>query len=280
MIRRIARLNFGGVFVLIGLLGGMLIVATSVTRVDAQDSPETLRATFEKKVFANQSADATDLNYRLFRPQNVVPGQSYPLVVFLHGAGERGSDNQAQLKHSVHEFVRPERQQKYPCFVIAPQCPKDAKWVEIDWSQKSGEGSFDTATSPIVDSVVQLIDVMLDSEPIDSARVYFAGLSMGGYGSWYAAAKWPQKIAAVIPVCGGGDPSWADRYNGVAIWALHGQVDRAVPVVRSREMVSAIARVGHAPEVRYTEYPGVDHDSWTQTFVRDDVFAWLFAQHR
>ena len=248
----------------------------------AQSStPEELRALFEKKVFPSQDGGQTpDLNYRLFRPAAIDSSQKYPLVVFLHGAGERGGDNEAQLVHSVHEFARPDRQKHYPAFVIAPQCPKDRKWVEIDWSQKSGKGSFDEAASPVIDSVMQLVETMLDSEPIDSSRIYFTGLSMGGYGSWYASAKWADKVAAVIPVCGGGDPAWAARYNGVAIWALHGQKDSAVPIGRSREMVAAIASVGHAPEVRYTEYPGVNHDSWTRSFTRDDLFAWLFAQKK
>ncbi len=268
-----------GAVMLAGLCGAERVASAQESGQESEVAGK-LRAAFEKKSFPGNGESSSDLNYRLFRAFSPEAGKKIPLVVFLHGAGERGGDNEAQLKHSVYEFASPNRQFEYPAFVIAPQCPKDGKWVDIDWSKTSGEGSFDTATSPVIDSVMRLVQTMIDSEPIDPARIYFTGLSMGGYGSWYAAARWPDKIAAAIPVCGGGDPSWANRYNGVGIWAVHGQVDQAVPVGRSREMVSAIALAGHAPEIRYTEYPGVNHDSWTQTFVRDDVFAWLFAQRR
>ncbi len=237
-----------------------------------KESVEARRARFE-------SAESP-LPYRLLRPAVVEPSKRYPLVVFLHGAGERGDNNQAQLKHSVAEFARSDRQANFPCYVLAPQCPTDGKWVEVDWSLKKGSGSFESATSPVLDKVLQIVDSLIEQEPVDAARIYVTGLSMGGYGSWYAAAKWPEKFAAAIPVCGGGDPTWANRYQGVAIWAFHGQADSAVPVARSREVVSAIAMVGHAPEIRYTEYPEVGHDSWTQSYIRDDVFSWLFAQHR
>lgn len=253
----------------------------SVKATSSEASVDALRSLFESKSFTSKDLDgAAPLAYRLLRPRQVTAGQTYPLVIFLHGAGERGSDNEAQLKHSVHEFARADRQAAHPSFVIAPQCPQGAKWVEIDWSLESGEGTFDQAASPSLDAVMQLVQSMLKTEPIDPTRVYVTGLSMGGYGSWYAAAKWPDRFAAAMPVCGGGDPDWAARYAGVAVWALHGRDDQAVPVGRSREMIAALAQAGHAPEVRYTEYPGVPHDSWTRTYTRDDVFDWLFIQQR
>jgi predicted peptidase len=125
---------------------------------------------------------------------------------------------------------------------------------------------------------LELVDHLRATQPIDSSRCYVTGLSMGGMGAWYAAAQSPRRFAAMLEVCGGGDPSWADRYTGIPIWAFHGQADRVIPIGRGREMIKALTDVGHAPEMRYVEYPGVGHDSWTKTFARDDVYEWLFAQ--
>lgn len=237
-----------------------------------------------------------DLNYRLLTPKGFSPGTSggatdaapddatdgekYPLVVFLHGSGERGDDNTAQLTHAAIEFLRPDRRDAFPAFVVFPQCPKDGRWVETPWDLKSGFKAFPEAPSEPMADVLDLVDDLVQRYPVDGNRVYVAGLSMGGQGAWFAAAMKPKSFAAMIAVCGGGDPSWADRYAGIPVWVFHGSADTAVPVRRGREMIVALTNHGHHPEIRYTEYPGVEHDSWTQTFQRDDVFEWLFKQRK
>ena len=127
---------------------------------------------------------------------------------------------------------------------------------------------------------LELVDQLARGLAVDPNRIYVTGLSMGGMGSWYAAQAKPKRFAALLQICGGGDPLWADRYAGIPISIFHGQADGAVPIARNREMVAALAQAGHYPELRYVEYPGVDHNSWTQTYKRDDVFEWLFAQHK
>jgi predicted peptidase len=270
--------------VVVGFLcmpGNLAFQASGQTPTDQPSTINARRDLFTRQSFvAPEKPDTAALLYRIYCPADAKSNTRLPLVVFLHGAGERGNDNEAQLKHSVHEFVREDRQAKFPCVVIAPQCPGGQKWVEVDWTLTSGKGSFESVEAPVLEQVMALVASLIDSSNVDPSRVYVTGLSMGGYGSWYAAARWSEKIAAVIPVCGGGDTDWASRYQGVPIWTLHGQDDQAVPILRSREMVAAIASAGHAPEIRYTEYPGVAHDSWTQSYLRDDLFEWLFRQRK
>ncbi|TWT92447.1 carboxylesterase family protein [Stieleria varia] len=220
------------------------------------------------------------LSYRIMSPAVIEPGKRYPLVLFLHGAGERGSDNAKQLVHGAAEFARDDRRQQYPAFVVFPQCPTDDKWVNVNWSEATGKRSLQEEASSPMQLTIELVQSLQETLPVDPQRVYVTGLSMGGFGTWYAAAHHSQLFAAAAPVCGGGIPAWAPLYNGIPVWAFHGGADSVVPVNRSREMISALALAGHTPEVRYVEYPGVNHDSWSATFARDDFFQWLFSQER
>ena len=254
----------------VSLLSAMLMAGSP--------SPEAAGGDAWQESFARderQSGGAT-LRYRLFTPEPAVGGGKLPLVLFLHGAGERGDDNAAQLKHGVAEFHR--RQAKQPCFVLVPQCPAGRKWVEVDWGGGSGAGTFPAEPSPPLRLALEVVDGLIASGKVDPDRVYVTGLSMGGYGTWYAAGMPGSRFAAAAPICGGGDPAWAKRYVGLPVWAFHGDDDRAVPVGRSREMIEAIRKAGGEP--KYTEYPAVGHDSWTRTYADDAFHDWLFAQRR
>jgi predicted peptidase len=222
-----------------------------------------------------QSGGAT-LRYRLFAPEPAAGGAKPPLVLFLHGAGERGDDNAAQLKHGVAEFYR--RRATHPCFVLAPQCPAGRKWVEVDWGGADGAGTFPAEPSQPLRLAIEVMDLLIAAGRVDPDRLYVTGLSMGGYGTWYAAGMPGSRFAAAAPICGGGDQAWAKRYVGLPLWAFHGAEDRAVPVGRSRQMIAAVKAAGGEP--KYTEYPAVGHDSWTQTYADDAFHAWLFAQRR
>jgi predicted peptidase len=237
---------------------------------------------FAKRTLTN--SDGQTLNYRLHVPDTKPSEEKLPLVLFLHGAGERGDDNEAQLKHGAREFLRNGRSQRFPAIVVAPQCPAGQRWVETNWGLKSGNGSFPDAPSDSMKLVFQLVDELIKGQNVDVSRLYVTGLSMGGYGSWYAAATYLTRqgggFAAMLAICGGGDPTWADRYAATDLWGVHGADDPVVPVVRTREMVAAIAGAGHPGDLRYTEYPGVQHDSWTQTYTADETYRWLFGQSR
>ncbi len=267
-------------------LGLTMLLVNSVTFSMAQDtqrstipsttsqstiSPEQL---FEPRDFVGQ--DGHTLQYRLLKPLNFEAQQKYPLVIFLHGAGERGDDNLAQLKHGMRDFCTPERREKYACYVLAPQCPAEQKWADIDWTQP-GVVLPDRASRSL-QLTFELVDAMLQDAAIDKNRIYITGLSMGGYGTWDALARRPDFFAAAIPICGGGDPATADAICHVPIACFHGAKDEVVDPSKSRAMIAALEKAGGKP--RYTEYAGVGHDSWTQTYAADSLFAWLFEQRK
>src|SRR5262249_46123074 len=154
-----------------------------------------------------------------------------------------GEDNTAQLKHGVVNFASAENRKKYPCFLIAPQCPKAQFW--------SGRNTG---------MVLDLIAALRKEFSIDEKPIYLTGLSMGGHGTWSLLAQKPELFAAGIPICGGGAETDAETLAKIPIWAFHGDKDTAVKVERSRNMIEAIKKAGGKP--KYTEYPGVGHDSW------------------
>lgn len=265
-----------------------MTMSTVPVSTDAQEgqspanSPGAAAQVFQERTYTDP-AGATH-RYRLLLPENFdAPAEQdkkYPVVLFLHGAGERGDDNLAPLKHVAGEFARPDRRKEYPAIVIVPQCPTGKRWVEVDWSKSEGKGEFPASASPAMEMALGMLKSWTDSNRADLARVYIAGLSMGGYGTWYAAAIDHRPFAAAVPICGGGDPDWAERYAGLPIWAFHGDADTAVPVGRSREMIAALKAANQSPEPIYTEIAGGPHDVWTDAFKRDDLFKWLFSQRK
>jgi predicted peptidase len=213
--------------------------------------------------------------YRLLKPEKIEPGKKYPVVLFLHGAGERGNDNKLQLKYLPTWLASDENRQKFPCFVLAPQCPNGQKWSDVDWGAKGSIPMKDV--TPAMQAAVMQLDKLIQEEPVDAKRVYLTGLSMGGYGSWDLAERTPERFAALAPICGGGDDSRADRLVKVPVWAWHGDADTAVPVERSRKMIEAIKAAGGNP--KYTELKGVGHDSWTKAYTDPEgVVPWMFEQ--
>jgi len=231
---------------------------------------------FEKHLFVGKRGSR--LPYRLLRPKNVVRSERYPLVVFLHGAGERGSDNNLQLKWCVNDFAKPDMQAKHPCFVVVPQCPKGGKWVDTPWDQ-SRSFPMPAEPSPSMRSLIGLIDRLEREMPIDSNRLYLGGLSMGGYGVWDLVARQPKRFAAAFPICGGGDPAKAKSIAHIPLWVFHGAEDEIVPVARSQEMIDALKSAG-AKSVRFSNYPGVGHHSWLNAFAEPELSDWLFSQRR
>ncbi len=259
------------------LLGSSTMANSAIAQTENKISAAVLEA-FEPALF--ESSTGQTLPYRLMRPKKLEPEKKYPLVLFLHGAGERGDDNKIQLVHAAVDFARDDRRDRHPAFVIFPQCPKEFRWVESAWDLPTGRGEFSDEPSVPMKLTLELVDSFVKNNPVDTSRLYVTGLSMGGQGSWYAAAAEPRRFAAMLEVCGGGDPTWAARYAGVPIWAFHGQDDSVVPISRGREMIKALAEAGHHPELRYVEYPKVNHNSWTRTYMRDDIYEWLFAQRK
>ncbi len=252
------------------VVGGLELAVTKAQ----EKAEEPMTKFFEPHEFTVKDVGA--LKYRLLKPADFSQNQTYPLVIFLHGAGERGDDNVAQLVHGMKDFLNPDRRKNYPCFVVAPQCPNDKKWVEVDWSAKSHDQP-EHASVPM-QLVHDLIKEMIKNANVNKDRIYITGLSMGGYGTWDAIARYPELFAAAVPICGGGDPATVGKFAKLPIWCFHGDQDEAVSVERSRKMIDALKVAGGQP--KYTEYAGVGHDSWTATYANPDFHDWLFAQER
>jgi predicted peptidase len=210
--------------------------------------------------------------YRLLEPAGVEAGKKYPVILFLHGAGERGDDNVAQLKYFPEYMLSDENRQQHACYVIAPQCRTGKSWAG-----RSAENTSEP--TPQMQVAIQALRDTIKNYPVDTKRIYLTGLSMGGYGSWDLSVRHPDWFAAVAPICGGGDETQAGKIKDLPIWAWHGDADDAVPVERSRKMIEAIKQAGGNP--KYTELKGVGHNSWTPAYTDPHgVIPWLFEQQR
>ncbi len=208
-------------------------------------------------VLKNDAKSTTELGYWSYLPKGEKPAAGWPLLVFLHGAGERGSDLELIKKHGPPKLVgtKPELES---FFMIAPQCPAGRWWDTV--------------------AVKDLIDKTVTSQPVDPKRIYITGISMGGFATWTLLKDHPDLMAAAIPICGGGDPASVANFKNVPVWAFHGDKDEAVPVQKSIDLVEALKKV--QGNIRYTEYPGVKHDSWTRTFDNPEIYSWLLQQKR
>jgi len=291
-LRRIVR-SFTGIGVAASVAGFAMCVcspvhaeetpvqATQAAKVSAEPITDVAEAYAERSVSIVVGATNVEFRYRLLRPQPAVGnGRTdgrYPLVIYLHGAGERGNDNEKQLKYLPTWLAEPAMRQKYPCFVLAPQCRMDERWVDVSWADATSTPQPATPTIELTAATAALDDV-LSQEAVDPDRIYLTGLSMGGYGTWDLAARIPERFAAILPVCGGGDERVAARIASLPTWCFHGDADTAVPVERSRAMIAAVKAAGGRPI--YSELAGVGHDSWTPAYRDAFVLDWLFSQRR
>ncbi|HEU5424001.1 MAG TPA: dienelactone hydrolase family protein [Nitrolancea sp.] len=262
-------------------------------RIDCQPAPLSV---YHSCVY--HDARGLAMTFYLFFPRHYDPQARYPLVLLLHGGGERADpanpaeanreklldDPYAQVwgpgfqgPHSV------EVQARWPSFVVAPQLVFPNRWVDVP----PGDGSHRMAPEP-TDSLrlaKEIVDTLRAGYPaIDAHRLYITGMSLGGYGTWDAIQRWPHEFAAAAPICGAGDPARAAELTQLPLWAFHGADDPIVPVSGTRQMIEAIRAAGGHP--RYTELPGVGHGSWVYAYALSgapsptpDFFAWLFAQH-
>ncbi len=230
----------------------------------AGDEPASEKPALGKQVACQLTAktgqgnDAVEktIHYWLFVPANYASLESVPLMVFLHGAGERGDDLQVVKQWGPPKIVQ--QKPDFPFVVVSPQCPKGERWD--------------------VELIAQLTDHVAGTLKIDKQRMYITGLSMGGFGTWGLLAKYPKLYAAAAPICGGGEPAQAEKMKRVPIWCFHGDKDGTVPLSRSKEMVDAVNSAGG--NAKLTVYPGVGHNSWSETYANPELYKWLLAHKR
>lgn len=208
---------------------------------------------FEKKITTTVSC-----NYLLFLPEGYgEKRQNWPLMVFLHGAGERGSDLNKVAVHGPPKIVK--NRKDFPFILVSPQCPEGDWWTEK------------------VEVLINLVDDISARYKVDKKRIYLTGLSMGGYGTWALASAYPERFAAIAPICGGGSRIMSLRLKDIPIWVFHGAKDGVVPLEESEEMVNAIRKRGG--DVKFTIYPDAGHDSWTESYDNQELYDW-FLEHR
>lgn len=224
------------------------------------------------KVYTNKTGAV--LNYRWMEPSAVAADKVYPLVVLLHGAGERGSDNLAQLTWGADPVLKYMREKGIEGYFVAGQVPRGKQWVDAPWGAAAHRMS--PKPSETMALLFQLLDEIVAKLPVDRTRIYVTGVSMGGYGTWDAIQRRPDFFAAALPCCGGGDSHLAWKIRNVPIWTWHGDCDGAVPVCRSRDMVAALWAVDG--KIRYTEVPKCGHGVWNQAYGCTEAIAWLFEQ--
>lgn len=197
--------------------------------------------------------------YLLHEPAELALGgrEQRPGVFFFHGKGERGDDLRLVERHGPPRRVAEGR--RFPFILISPQCPADDYWTEAP-------------------GLPEFVAAAAERHRLDPARLYLTGLSMGAFGVWSLAQRHPERYAAILPVCGGGEARWAPRLRNLPAWVFHGARDDVIPVARSVQMVEAIRAAGGNP--RLTVYPDAGHDSWTETYANEEIYRWLLAQRR
>lgn len=199
-----------------------------------------------------------ELDYLLYLPEGYEEQDRWPLMVFLHGAGERGENVNDVRRHGPPRLI--DQGRKLPFIVVSPQCPRGRWWPLLERE------------------VMALVDEMTEQYKVDTSRVYLTGLSMGGYGTWSIGCSFADRFAAVLPICGGGQPYLAGALKDTPVWAFHGDADPVVPLSESQKMVDAVKRAGG--NAKLTVYPGVEHDSWTRTYNNSEIYDWLLSHRK
>ncbi len=245
----------------------LLLVPVTVLGLLAQDAPMKTDANQQTGRLRKRVTQMVNLEYLLFLPAGVKedPGKQWPLLFFLHGAGERGTNVWQVAVHGPPKIVREKKD--FPFIVVSPQCPAGETWSN--------------------DALLALLDTIIAKYPVDRTRVYLTGLSMGGYGSWSLGLEHPERFAAIVPICGGGDtlkillppPQREEDLKTLAVWAFHGGKDTVVKPIESERMVQALKQRG-VREVKYTVYPDAGHDSWTEAYNDPALYEWLLSHRR
>ncbi len=235
----------------------LLLAAAACLFADPLAQGDEPKGTQQEKSFEKEVTVTVKMNYLLYLPkgyEDSTAGKKWPLMLFLHGAGESGNDLQKVKVHGPPKLVATH---DYPFIMVSPQ--------------SAGRG-----WNP--DTLNALLDDLVANYKVDTDRIYLTGLSMGGYGTWALAAAHPGRFAAIAPICGGGDPKQASKLKDLPIWVFHGAKDSTVPIARSEEMVKALKEAGADP--KFTVYPDAGHDSWSETYANPELYTWFLAHKR
>jgi predicted peptidase len=235
-------------------IGCVLIVNLARSRGDENKKEHG----FVERVYKDEGGK--EFKYVLFVPYAYQGDKAYPIILFLHGAGEREGGSKGPADVGIGPAIKKTGAKDFPFFVVFPRCQR----APHNWR----------ADGPDSQRALAMLAEVMKAYSIDEKRVYLTGLSMGGYGTWDLAAKYPHRWAAIVPICGGGDPSGAEKIKHIPCWCFHGDADPAVKVEKSRSMIKALQEAGGKP--KYTEYAGVGHNSWDKAYGTRELYDWLF----
>ena len=235
------------------ILSAAVLALTTSGCTATKEIPMTERKQIVSKITSRITMDVST-QYLLYLPEGYGQKKEWPLLLFLHGAGERGSNIEIVKRHGPPKLV--EQGKHFPFILVSPQCPEDETWS--------------------VRTLGALIENLRSKYNVDPARIYVTGLSMGGFGTWKLAIAYPNQFAAIAPICGGGDSSSVCVLKDTPTWVFHGKQDRVVPIERSESLVRALKSCGG--NVKFTVYPDAGHDSWTETYNNSQFFDWLLSQ--
>jgi len=274
---------------LIVVLAGVSVVSAQVENMEDPDAePRNIPQT-EAGQPADQDIEAMvfdggklgGMPYRLLKPAVVEPGKTYPLVLCLHGVKGRGTDNTSRGIQAFAALSTPEMRKQYPAYVLTPQCPEKGSWVTdlFDGKPLASYSLEKVPESNDLKLALQIVDEVVKTHPVDPARIYITGQSMGGFGTWDAILRHPGRFAAAVPICGAGDPSQAGKIADLPIWIFHGARDEVVAPAGSREMFEALKVAGNT-KVKYVEYRSAGHSSWRNAWKEKELIPWLFAQRK
>ena len=234
------------------LLGGCVVNHAKGTAIEKQG----IVTGFINKTMAVNGEQRV---YCVYVPRDYTPDKPWPLILFLHGIGERGDDGLAQTEVGIGRAIR-RHADWFPCIVVMPQCRTGALW----------SGDLEEIDAALADAIKDY--------SINPARIYLTGLSMGGFAAWQYAARHIDTFAAMIPICGGGNTKDAETLAKIPIRVFHGADDTTVPPKKSREMVEAVKQA-HG-DIEYTEFPGVGHNSWDHAYDDPKTIKWLLGQRK
>ena len=260
----------------VALYLGVLLMAPSNGEIRVEPGKQ-LPQSFTVRLDAKPAARDATIRYMLFAPKDYkADGKKWPLMLFLHGLGECSNDDLTRVKiHGPAHFVdsRPD----FPFVVITPQLPPPPGYKEgVAYTSEQIIALAHDAWKP--EPLVQLVDHVVAKMNIDPDRVYVTGLSMGGYGTYRLVAAHPERFAAIVAICGGGESEMAGPLSRVPIWAFHGAKDTVVPLAIGQKMVDDIKQAGG--DVKFTVYPDVGHDSWKRAYANQEIYDWLLAHKR
>jgi predicted peptidase len=236
---------------------------------------------YEKHYF---NAPELNLPYRYLRPEGFDSTKKYPLLIFLHGANDKGFDNESQLNIGGRFFLRDSIRKNYPAYILFPQCPPRDLWAYFETTRGQAgtpviNFPFHKKPTDVSLTLIELVDSLKHSDKIDISRIYIGGLSQGGMGVLDLIARYPQTFAAAFSICGAGDPSTTKHFAGkTALWLFHGAADDVVPPSFSRNYFKKLQKL--KSDVLYSEYPGIKHNSWVNVFAEPALMYWLFSKRK